>query len=49
MLAQEREVIVIDALVRMGKRSEAQSRANRFRVAYPGSGHARRVETILAE
>jgi hypothetical protein len=42
-LAQEREVIAIDALLRLGRRSEAARRAERFQAQYPGSAHARRL------
>jgi hypothetical protein len=49
MLAQEREVIAIDALVRLGRRGEADARARRFVGAYPGSPDVQRVETILGE
>jgi hypothetical protein len=39
ILAQEREVIAIDALKRLGKGSEAESRADQFKKSYPGSAH----------
>jgi hypothetical protein len=39
ILTQEREVIAIDALKRLGKGSEAESRANQFKKTYPGSAH----------
>jgi hypothetical protein len=42
-LEQEREVIAIDALVRLGRSAEAAQRAARFQVQYPGSAHARRL------
>jgi hypothetical protein len=48
VLAQEREVIAIDALVRLGRRSEAAARAAAFRAAFPRSAHASRV-TALTE
>ncbi|MBW2524326.1 MAG: hypothetical protein JRI23_09135 [Deltaproteobacteria bacterium] len=44
MLAQEREVIAIEALSRMGKDDAAQSRADRFGDAYPDSPHRDRVQ-----
>jgi hypothetical protein len=46
-LVQEREVLAIDALVRLGRRDEAEARAARFRQAFPRSGHLRRVDALL--
>lgn len=43
-LAQEREVIAIDALRRLGRGDEAGQRASRFGQQYPGSAHRRAVE-----
>jgi hypothetical protein len=48
-LAQEREVIAIDALVRLGRRGEAEARAARFRQQHPGSGHLRRLDVLLGK
>lgn len=48
-LTQEREVIAIAALVRLGRVAEARSRAERFEAAYPGSGHLRRIDVLLGE
>ena len=45
---QEREVIAIDALVRLGRKDEARARADRFEARFPGSTHQRRIETLLA-
>ena len=47
-LAPEREVIAISALVALGRRDEARSRADRFHTAYPGSAYLRRIEVLLA-
>lgn len=47
-LAQEREVIALDALLRLGQRAEAERRAAAFHAAHPGSGHARRIDALLA-
>lgn len=47
-LVQEREVLAIDALLRLGRRPEAEARASRFRAAFPRSGHLRRIEALLA-
>lgn len=46
-LVQEREALAIDALVRLGKRREAEARAQRFFARYPTSSYARRVRQIL--
>jgi hypothetical protein len=47
-LDQEREVIAIDALLRLGRRGEATARAERFRQKYPRSAHERRIDVLLA-
>ncbi|PTL76577.1 hypothetical protein [Vitiosangium sp. GDMCC 1.1324] len=47
-LAQEREVLAIDALVRMGRRTEAGARAETFRARYPTSTHWVRIQGLLA-
>ena len=47
-MADEREVIAIDALVRLGRRADAEARATRFREAHPSSPSLRRIERILA-
>lgn len=49
LLAQEREVIAIDALVRLGRFGEARARADLFQSRYPGSAHARRLEQLLKD
>ncbi|HET6284525.1 MAG TPA: hypothetical protein VFH73_26450 [Polyangia bacterium] len=43
-LAQEREVIAIEALRGLQKTNEAEARAQRFRARYPRSAHLPRVE-----
>lgn len=48
LLAQEREVLAIDALVRLGRRGEATRRAETFSRAYPSSSHRRRIDALLA-
>ncbi len=48
-LAQEREVLAIDALVRLGRRSDAVARARAFDKAFPSSAHRRRVAVLLGE
>jgi hypothetical protein len=44
MLAQEREVIAIEALSRMGRSDAASSRADQFSDEYPDSPHRIRVD-----
>jgi hypothetical protein len=44
---QEREVLAIDALQRLGRRAEAVGRAQRFRAAYPTSTYLPRIQAIV--
>jgi hypothetical protein len=44
---QEREVIAIDALVRLGQSREAAARARRFEQRFPDSAHLRRVQALV--
>ena len=46
VLAQEREVIAIDALARLGRRREAALRAEAFRSAFPRSAHLSRLAAL---
>ncbi|MCP3063738.1 hypothetical protein LXT21_33685 [Myxococcus sp. K38C18041901] len=46
-LAQEREVLAIEALVLLGRRSEAQARALDFQTKYPTSSHLVRLQKLL--
>jgi hypothetical protein len=46
-LLQEREVIAIDALLRLGRRAQALARAEHFNRRFPASVHRRRVEVLL--
>ena len=48
MLAQEREVLAIDALLRLGRRDEAEERADAFNARWPRSAQTRRIATLLA-
>jgi hypothetical protein len=48
-LGQEREVIAIEALTRLGRTSEATSRAEQFATSFPKSGHIRRLETLVGK
>lgn len=45
-LGEEREVIRIEALVRLGKRDEAARAAAAFRARHPQSSHLPRVERL---
>ena len=47
-LAQEREVIAIDALKRAGKAKEAEKRRDSFKKTYPGSPHGKKVRSPLS-
>ena len=46
-LAQEREVIAIDALTRLGRMEDARARARQFFQAFPGSAHGPRVADLV--
>jgi hypothetical protein len=46
-LEQEREVIAIDALLRLGRKAEAAERAKQFQAHHRGSAHARRLGTLI--
>jgi hypothetical protein len=46
-LVEEREVLAIDALARLGRWQEATARAARFLDRFPASTHRLRVERIL--
>lgn len=48
-LLQEREFIAIQALVRLGRRSEAVTRAAQFRSRFPESAHLRRIDILLGQ
>ena len=47
VLAQEREVIAIEALSRLGRKDDARRRSEEFGRTYPGSAHQRKVESAL--
>jgi hypothetical protein len=49
LLAQEREVVAIDALTRLGRQPEARARAARFRASHPGSAYLPRIERLVPE
>lgn len=46
-LGQEREVLAIDALVRLGRVSEARARAAAFAARFPTSAHLPRLEALV--
>jgi hypothetical protein len=48
-LDQEAEVVTIDALLRLGRRTEATMRAHAFEAAHAGSLHARRIRRLIGE
>jgi hypothetical protein len=47
-LAQEREVLAIQALLALGRAGEARARAAQFATRYPGSAHLRRIEVLFS-
>jgi hypothetical protein len=49
VLGVEREFLAIDALVRSGRRPEAEARAERLRLRVPGSLYEERVRRILGK
>ncbi|AKV00300.1 hypothetical protein AKJ09_06963 [Labilithrix luteola] len=49
VLAQEREVIAIDALVKLRRTAEARTRAGAFRSRYPSSAHLARVLSAVGD
>jgi hypothetical protein len=46
-LGQEREVIAVTALMRMGLPTSAKERAERFKRAYPGSAYISQLDRIV--
>jgi len=48
-LSQEREVIAITALQKLGRLGEARARASRFLVQFPTSAHRGRMEALIGE
>lgn len=46
-LAQERDVLIIEALVSLGRNADARVRADEFRKKWPTSTHLVRIETLL--
>jgi hypothetical protein len=47
MLAQEREAIAVEALVKLGRASQAQARARTFLAAHPDSPYKGRIDAAL--
>lgn len=48
MLVEEREVIAVDALVRLGRRDEARARVAQVRARFPRSAYLPRLEALVA-
>jgi hypothetical protein len=48
MLSQEREAIAVEALVKLGRASAAQTRAHAFLAGHPDSPYRSRIEAALA-
>ncbi len=48
VLSQEREVLAVEALVRLGRSAEAQARVARFRAKFSGSPHLPRLEALVS-
>lgn len=47
VLAQERELLTIEALIRLGRRRQAQRRGEAFEARWPQSPHLRRIGRLL--
>ena len=47
MLSQERETIAVEALAKLGRASQAQTRAHEFLAAHPDSPYRSRIEAAL--
>jgi hypothetical protein len=45
-MSQEREMIAVTALVRLGRQDEAYARAERFRLNYPKSAYLRQIDKV---
>ena len=49
LLTEEREVIAIEALVKLGRRAQAAQRAQRFLARFPGSAQRARLDQLLRD
>jgi hypothetical protein len=47
MLSQEREAIAVEALARLGRKTEANARLSRFVRQFPGSPYRARIEALV--
>jgi hypothetical protein len=47
VLVQEREVLAIEALERLGRHEQASARGTRFLAAFPGSAHRSKIAAIV--
>jgi outer membrane protein assembly factor BamD (BamD/ComL family) len=48
-LVQEREVLAIEALARLGRSSDAKHRLDAFRARFPQSPHIERLATLVGQ
>lgn len=48
VLSQEREVIAIEALQRLGRDGEMRARAQKFLATYPTSAHRSKIESLVS-
>jgi hypothetical protein len=46
---QEREVLAIEALIRLHRTDEARARGAAFAKTFPGSAHLRRIRVVLGD
>jgi len=49
IFAQEREILAIEALLKIGARAEARERGERFLSSYPESAHVRRIHNLIKQ
>lgn len=49
LLSQERDAVVVEALMKQGRRSEAKRAAAAFARNYPGSSHLRRISDLVGD
>jgi hypothetical protein len=49
VLAEQREVLAVRALLQLGRREEARARATRFRRHFPASRYLVTVEGMITE
>jgi hypothetical protein len=49
IFAQEREILAVEALTKLGKRESARQRGERFLREYPESAHVRRIYNLMKQ